>query len=130
MAEVTKEYVDEMRKLATLSSRLSEFHIKNLRTYVMITIENIESANIDYQVPIMGETNGYVKYKIYTEKGKKAGNKQRSVKQRSEDLIRWTKDLLWNDMDVVVFINDKEVKVGKPRSKNPSSTGDKGTSAS
>lgn len=119
---VSPEYVNEMRRLATLSGRISEFHDKNLRMYCRIVFENFDSAAIDYQIPIYKETSGWVKYKINTIKKKSAGNKARSVKKRAEDLARWTRDLLWRDMEVSVFINDKEIKL--ERQEKPASSDD------
>jgi hypothetical protein len=112
---VSAEYVNEMRRLATLSGRISEFHDKNMRLYCRIVFENFQDAAIEYQIPIYKETNGWVKYKVNTVKKKNAGNRARSVKKRAEDLARWTRDLLWRDMEVSVFINDKEVKLEQPQ---------------
>lgn len=130
MEQDAQTYLSEMRRLATLSGRLSEFHVRNLELYVKVTMENIRDANIEYEIPSPGKTEGFVKYTIYTKNKKSAGNRDRSVKQRASDLISWTKTLLWSDMKVSVVVNDKEVKIGKPRLKKSTSTTSDSTSAS
>lgn len=130
MEQDAQTYLSEMRRLATLSGRLSEFHVRNLELYVKVTMENIQDANIEYEIPSPGKTEGFVKYTIYTKNKKSAGNRERSVKQRASDLISWTKTLLWSDMKVSVVVNDKEVKIGKPRLKKPTSTTSDSTSTS
>lgn len=121
---ITREAVNEMKRLAVLANRLSDWHVNNLKMFVQVAFDNVDSASIDYQMPIIDETNGWVKYDIHIKRAKKGSSSslKRSRVQRGKDLATWTKDLLWRDMDVSIFINGKELSLERKREKRPSTS--------
>ena len=108
------KYVSEMRNLLIMSKRMSEFHEKNLKNFPLVAMNNVSKVEIEYNIPdgtmLEKETMfGYVKFNVYTKSKRSAGDKKRSVKKRAEDIVNWTKSLLWNNMDVSVIVNNKKV---------------------
>lgn len=123
-----EQYVEEMKKLAILSNRLSEFHEMNLQTFIKVAFENLDSARIEYSLPV-GTDPGYVTFEIKTKKRKAAGTKKVPVAKRASDVAAWTRHLLWTDMAVEILINSKKVYPNVPkRRKSKSNSGNSATS--
>lgn len=118
---IDQEYIDEMKKLAIMSRRLSSFHIKNLQLFGMVALDNVEDLKIEYQLPIDVKEEGFVEFRAKLKKGKAAGTKKVPVKRRTEDLAKWTRHLLWNEMVIKVLINDKEVHLSGRKSTSDNS---------
>jgi hypothetical protein len=103
----TEQILEEHKKLAMLSNNLSDFQLENLKTYPFIVFDSIESAKIEYDVHLKDNRTSVVKYHI---KSTKEVDTLNFVSERVSSLKQWVRKLLWNEIVVEVFYNDKELK--------------------
>jgi hypothetical protein len=112
---VTQEIINDMRKAALLSGKLSQWHLDNLRNFVLIALDNVKKAEIRYDLGDMrGKSGlddkrsaGYVVYNITRKgRGKLAKNKEEMAK-RCMALEQWVRNIMWSDTRVEIEANGK-----------------------
>lgn len=115
-----KDFVKGMAALVVSSNRLSEFHEKNLKMFPFVFFERVDAVKIDYDVSVEHNVdlsksnditikkpfkNCYVAY--YLTINEEANKNQ--LQRRFETLENSVRDLLWKNMAVKIFFNDKIV---------------------
>jgi len=113
-----KDFVKGMAALVVSSNRLSEFHEKNLKMFPFVFFDQVEAVKIDYDVSVEHNVdvdkknnitikkpfkNCYVAY--YLTINDEANKNQLS--RRFETLENSVRDLLWKNLAVKIFFNDK-----------------------
>ena len=113
MPDLNTVPVKDLAKAVLLSGRLSEMHIKNLQTYPFIIFNNVEEAEMIYDINTdrnsQADTPSVIEYHILFKSGSRAPNKKEAIK-----LIKYLTDavatLLWAGIEVKV-LNKKTGKV-------------------
>ena len=91
--------IKEMAKLALLSGRISEFHEKNLKAYPFVFFNDVESAEIEYD--LTQKEDSFVAFKL---KIKDFTNSH--IEKRFSAIQNATRSLFWNNLAVRVYVND------------------------
>lgn len=107
-----EKLLDDMRNITMLTGEISSVHLLNLKNWVFIAFDNINTVEIDYDLSKSRYTspeekiNGFVNFKLTT---KDPEYKQENLNARSTTLTQWVRSMFWNDIDVTIFINDQSV---------------------
>ena len=106
--------VEEHRKMLVLSWELSDFQLKNLKTWPFLLFDNIDKVEISYDFTKTIQENdeevedlcaGKIEFNIIFNKNTKI---KKEVKEKGlETLSLWTKFLFWNDTEVIIKRNGK-----------------------
>jgi hypothetical protein len=99
--------IKEHRAHLMISGQISDFQLKNIKTWPFIAFDDIEKVKLAYSFKLdenseqenaLGVYAGYVTYDIYFKKNAKISSDK---KQKAfEQLILWTKFLFWEDTQV------------------------------
>lgn len=115
-----KDFVKGMAALVVSSNRLSEFHEKNLKMFPFVFFDQVSEVKIDYDVSVEHNVdvdkknnitikkpfkNCYVAYYLAINED---ANKHQ-LARRFETLENSVRDLLWKNLAVKIFFNDKLV---------------------
>lgn len=107
-----EKLLDDMRNITMLTGEISSVHLLNLKNWVFIAFDNINTVEIDYDLSKSRYTspeekvNGFVNFKLTT---KDPEYKQENLNARSTTLTQWVRSMFWNDIDVTIFINNQSV---------------------
>ncbi len=124
MSDDIKEQVKGMAALVISSNRLSEFHEKNLKMYPFIFFERIDNVKIDYDLSVRHDVDIDSKSNITVKKPlhhcfiayhltlNEDANKS-NLQRRFETLENSVKTLLWKELIVEIYFNDKIVYKSK-----------------
>jgi hypothetical protein len=104
---VTQEQIQEMRKLALFSKRLSEWHIKNLKLWPQIALEGLQKAEVEYSIGDRPD-ECYINYVIKVNDGTDMSD----FALRASHIEKWVKSLLWNDINFSMKDFDGKVLYG------------------
>ena len=115
----TKEILEDMRKITMLTGEISSLHEVNLKKWPYVAFDGVQEVEIKYDLTIhrtreLGE--GYVEFHLKIDK--QADNSL--IKERSEMLTGWVRNMFWYEIKTVVSINDtivyqnSTIKPGKP----------------
>lgn len=106
-----------MARLTTLSGRISDVQIRNLKMFPLVFFEAVQEVKIDYDLShksdVLEDTSGnlvinsptrnnYVAYYLTLEE-----SKNQDLDKRYEALEKSVRTLFWNDISVEVYFNDK-----------------------
>lgn len=122
--KIDEKYVRDMARLVLLSNRLSSFHEKNLKLFPLVFFNGIKTTKIEYDFSNnldadidANKNNLNVNYKInkpstenlktsyFLEIDPKVDNS--NMDKRLEALENSVRNLLWKNVKVQIFINDK-----------------------
>lgn len=113
----TKDKIREMAKLAIFSNRISEFHEKNLKMYPLVFFNGVKEAKLDYDLERKKTTqdepeivNSMVSYYLDLDE-----SQNDLLDKRFEALETSVRGLLWNDITVEVYFNDRIVFKSKKK---------------
>lgn len=97
--------IAEHRRMVVMTGNLSDFQIKNLRTwpYVVFEKQNIEKVEVDYNFTKDAEDGeelnaGSVTYNFQFKV--EPGYSKEELKKRLDALEAWVKHLFWSDTEV------------------------------
>lgn len=95
------DVVEEHKKMLILSGNLSEFQLKNLKTWPFVVFDNIDNAMVDYNFGDTGriEEAGEVTYTIMR---KDCSKQEDNFETKKETIINWVKFMFWKDTKVMV----------------------------
>jgi hypothetical protein len=104
------EKVKDMAKLTILSGRLNEIQEKNLKIYPFVFFNGVKSVKMDYDLlqkkpsensPVL--SNSVIAYHLVVD------GDNGSPEVRYKALSASVKALLWDDITVSIYLNDKKV---------------------
>jgi hypothetical protein len=107
----TRSKLKEYAQLAIISGRLSEMHIQNLKLYPMIFFNGVHAVRIQYDLthkktaedePVLNPN--IVSFYLDLE-----GDQNAQIDKRFAALETAVRDLLWSDITVEIYFNDKIV---------------------
>lgn len=119
MSDDIDSQVKGMAALVLSSGRLSEFHEKNLKTYPLIYFEGVKEVKIDYDLSVRHDAEVDEKNNVKVKKPlqhcmisfyltlDEAANTV--VQRRFEALETSVRRLLWKDLPVEIYFNEKIV---------------------
>jgi hypothetical protein len=104
---LSKEALDDMRKITIMTGTLSEVHVKNMNMYPFVFFDNVKSVRIEYDIDVKSSensqsNNSYVVYHLKTKGGKKSIT---NLDKRLEALKNSISTLLWSGIKVSVYLN-------------------------
>lgn len=110
--------IEEHKKMAILSGKLSDFQLNNLKMWPFVVFDNLSVASVHYDLQkdlkIKDATNDSVEHFPSVKKGVILYNLKfkddaeiPNVEKRVTDLRNWIKTLLWGDVEVL-FEKDGE----------------------
>ena len=117
--ENTTDMVSEHKANLLLSGNLSDFQVKNLKSwpYIVFDLDKLENVEIKYNFKLNEESEQsnalgvYAGEVIFNFKFKKRIKIKQSEKEKAlSDLTLWTKFLFWNDTEVKFKRNGKPWK--------------------
>lgn len=125
MSDDIESQVKGMAALVLSSGRLSEFHEKNLKMYPLIYFNAITEVKIEYDLAVRHDADVDNKNNLTLKKPlqncivsfflKLDESQQDSLQKRFDALEHSVRVLLWKDLPVEVYFNDKIVfKSQKP----------------
>jgi len=96
--------VEEHKKMVIMTGNLSDFQLKNLKTWPFLVFDGLESVEVSYDFTKLIDdaetlTPGKVEFNFTFKKGTKMDRSQ--TKERLEQLSVWTKFLFWKDTEVL-----------------------------
>jgi hypothetical protein len=94
---MTPEQITEMKKLAILSKRYSDFHMKNLSYWPHMIFSNLDKVEIDYAIGDKPD-ECHIHYTLFPKKGKII-KVTKALKKKIPYLEQWVKSMLWNEID-------------------------------
>jgi hypothetical protein len=114
--------IRDMAKLTLLSNRLNEIQEKNLKMYPFVFFNDVKSAIMDYDLAKVDDNGGvragehHVTYRIEVPR-----DAQDNVEKRCKALENGVRLWLWNDLKVVVYLNNLKVYESKDEREQPTS---------
>ena len=105
-----EKLLEDMRSITMLTGEISSVHLLNLKNWVFIAFDNVDTVEIDYDlskakyVSLEGRSSGFINFKITT---KDPNYEQQNTKARSETLTQWVRSMFWKDINVHIFINNQ-----------------------
>jgi hypothetical protein len=96
--------IKDLNKLILISDKLSEIHVKNLQEYPFIFFNDVEEVKIEHDISIKIKNSSFVHYYLTLSK------ENDNIKIRFEHLEKSIKALFWKEVQVKLYINDKEYK--------------------
>jgi len=99
--EQSNNIVDDHKKMLIVSGNLSDFQLKNLKTWPFVVFDNIEDAMLDYNFGSENgiDTAGEVTYTIMK---KDITKNEDNIDNKKETLINWVKFMFWKETKVTV----------------------------
>lgn len=102
--QVDEKLINEHRAAVALTGNVSDFQLKNMKTWPFILFDNIKQVKIDYNFYKENGSDslhaGKVTYNIEFDKDPAIPKEE--VKKKLEHLSLWTKYLFWKDTEVEV----------------------------
>lgn len=97
--------LEDMRKITILTGTISKIHEQSLSKWPYIVFDEIGSLEVDYDLGNK-DRNGanFVNFYITSSK-----EEHEDANKRCETLTSWVRDMFWKDIDVNVFINEKNI---------------------
>lgn len=115
MAEETKteesSIIEEHKKMVIMTGNLSDFQLKNLKTWPFLLFENLESVEITYDfTKLVGEQEelapGTVQFDFYFKEKTKFNIEE--VKKQLSTLSLWTKFMFWKETKIKFLKSGKK----------------------
>jgi hypothetical protein len=113
----TSSLLSEMARLTTLSGRISDVQIRNLKMFPLVFFEQVHEVKVDYDLShksdVLEDTSGnlvinaptrnnYVAYYLTLDE-----SKNEDLDKRYLALEKSVRTLFWTDLSVEVYFNDK-----------------------
>lgn len=120
MSDNVKDQVKGMAALVINSSRLSEFHQKNLQMFPFVFFDQVKEVKIDYDLAVRHDVDVDKKNNLTIKKPlqhcfiayyltlNEDANKE-NLQRRFETLQNSVRNLLWKELAVEIYFNDKIV---------------------
>jgi hypothetical protein len=105
-----EKLLEDMRSITMLTGEISSVHFLNLKNWVFIAFDNVNTVEIDYDLSKAkytspeGGGSGFINFKITT---KDPDYEQQDTKTRSETLTQWVRSMFWKDINIHIFINNQ-----------------------
>lgn len=115
---LTPELLSEMARLTTLSGRISDVQIRNLKMFPLVFFDQINEVKIDYDLShksdVLEDTSGnlivnaptrnnYVAYYLTLDQSKNTTD----LDKRYVALEKSVRTLFWTDLSVEVYFNNQ-----------------------
>jgi len=123
LSDDIESQVKGMAALVLSSGRLSEFHEKNLKMYPMIYFNDVKEVKIEYDLAVRHDAEVDSKNNLTLKKPlqnciisyflKLDESLQDSVQKRFDALEGSVRNLLWKDLPVEIYFNDRIVYKSK-----------------
>lgn len=126
MSDDLKDRVKGMAALVINSARLSEFHEKNLKMFPFVFFDQIAEVRIDYDLAVRHDVDVDKKNNLTVKKPlahmfvayyltlNEDANKN-NLARRFETLENSVRNLLWKELAVEIYFNDKIVYKSRKR---------------
>ena len=114
--QVNEKIIDEHRQAIFVSGNLSDFQLKNLKTWPFVVLNDLQAVKIDYdfldydveekedgEIPIGA---GKITFDFRFSKKTKISKEKRKV--ALDHLELWTKFLFWKDTEVIFKRNGRK----------------------
>ncbi|HEY5235634.1 MAG TPA: hypothetical protein VIJ14_05610 [Rhabdochlamydiaceae bacterium] len=95
--------IQDLTKLVLFSGRISEVHVRNLKSFPWIFFNFVKECHLDYGFAKAKEEESFVHYRLNIE-GDNDG-----LPKRYQALESAVRSLFWKEVKVKVSINDQEV---------------------
>ena len=105
-----EKLLEDMRSITMLTGEISSVHLLNLKNWVFVAFDNVNTVEMDYDLSkakytsLEGQSSGFVNFKITT---KDPNYEQQNTKARSETLTKWVRSMFWKDINIHIFINNQ-----------------------
>lgn len=124
-----QETMQELARLTLLSNKLSDVQLKNLQMYAFVFFDGVKELKLDYDLSNNMEVeseedakNIDVTYKFHPKSDHlrvsyyltvTPGTEQPNIERRFASLESSVRHILWKDIKVQLFINDKMILESK-----------------
>lgn len=104
-----EKLLEDMRNITMLTGEISSVHLLNLKNWVFIAFDNVATVEIDYDLSkakytsLENKSTGFVNFKLTT---KDPEFQQQNLQARSTTLTQWVRSMFWNDINVLIHINN------------------------
>ena len=96
--------IKDLNKLILLSDKISEVHIKNLKSFPYYFFNGLQEAEVPYNISIKDKNSSFVHYYLTL------SEENDNLNKRFEALQGAVKALFWKEVEVKLYLNDKEYK--------------------
>ena len=123
----TQQILEDMRKITMLTGEISSIHELNLKNWIFVAFDGVDSLEIDYDLTketTTANSEGFIDFKITANKiDLNDFQKQGEFGKRCDTLTAWVRDMFWPEIRVDMYLNGQKYysdssKTGEAISKN------------
>lgn len=97
--------LEDMRKITILTGTISKVHEQSLGKWPYIVFDDVGSLGVDYDLSKKEKNNmNFVNFYITSSK-----QEYEDLDKRCGKLTEWVRDMFWKEVDVNIFINEKNI---------------------
>ena len=99
-----KNIIEDMKKITILTREISNIHEQSLKKWPYIVFDNISSVEIKYSLHKDNFEESFVNFYL-TSPQEDVDN----IKKRGDTISSWVRHMFWEDINISVFYNEKEL---------------------
>jgi hypothetical protein len=105
-----QDILNDHKKAAILTGKLSDFQLNNLKTYPFILFDKIIEVQIEYDIKLKEKGISTVTYLI---KSNQPTSDVEFIDDKVLTLTTWVQSVLWDTVMVSVLYNNQSIKIDK-----------------